>query len=236
MPFSGTSYALIAVERAGIQRLEVRRVEGSTLLIELPLTEQHAPNVSVSVTLVKGVDDENPIPVYRSGTINLPVEPVHKRLEVTVTPSAALARPGDTVTLDVQTLGPDGEPVEAEVGLGVTDQAILALMGPNRRSRRKKRSTASSRTMSIPPSRCRPCSMAWRTRCSSSRRSARSPRPAGMPPMATATADMAMEEAAMDGALMAGGPAEVSVRQDFQQTPLWAPRVTTDPQGAPRSR
>ena len=77
------------------------------------------------------MDDENPNPVYRTGAINLTVEPIHKRLEVTVTPSAELARPGDTVTLDVRTVGPDGKPVEAEVGIGVTDQAILSLRGPN---------------------------------------------------------------------------------------------------------
>ena len=231
VPFSGTSYALIAVERAGIQRLEVRRVEGSTLLIELPLTEQHAPNVSVSVTLVKGVDDENPNPVYRSGTINLPVEPVHKRLEVTVTPSAALARPGDTVTLDVQTLGPDGEPVEAEVGLGVTDQAILALMGPNSVSPEEafygQQPNYVYTTVAL---QALLDGMADEMLKQQAERTLGAAQP-GMPPMATATADMAMEEAAMDGAPMAGGPAEVSVRQDFQQTPLWAPRVTTDAQG-----
>ncbi len=232
VPFSGTSYALIAVERAGIQSLEVQRVEGSTLLIDLPLTEQHAPNVSVSVTLVKGVDDETPNPAYRTGTINLAVEPVHKRLEVTVTPSAELARPGDTVTLDVQTVGPDGEPVEAEVGLGVTDQAILALMGPNSVSPEEAfYGQQSNRVYTTVALQALLDAQADEILEQQEMRTLAAMAPGA--PMPTATADMVMGEAAMemDGAADEGGPGEVSVRQDFQQTPLWAPRVTTDAEG-----
>jgi len=232
IPFSGTSYALITVERAGIQSLEVRRVDGSTLLIELPITEQHAPNVTLSVTLVKGVDAENPHPAHRTGSINLAVEPVHKRLEVTVTPSAALAQPGDTVTLDVQTIGPDGEPVEAEVGIGVTDQAILALMPPNSVSpeagfygpqpNRVYTTVALQALLDAQVDEI--------LKQQAERTLAAQP---ALAPMPTATAEMAaMESDAMAAeALQGGAPAEVSVRQDFRQTPLWAPRVVTDSGG-----
>ena len=230
VPFSGTSYALIAVERAGIQRLEVRRVEGSTLLIELPLTEQHAPNVSVSVTLVKGVDDENPNPAYRSGTIDLAVEPVHKRLEVTVTPSAELARPGDTLTLDVRALGPDGEPVEAEVGVGVTDQAILSLMPPNSVSPEDAfYGYQPNRVYTTVALQALLDAMADEALEQQALRSAAAQ--PGMPPMPTATMEMAADAAMEEASGLGGGPAEVSVRQDFQQTPLWAPRVVTGADG-----
>ena len=232
VPFSGTSYALIAVERAGIQSLEVRRVEGSTLLIELPLTEQHTPNVHVSVTLVKGVDDENPNPVYRTGAINLTVEPIHKRLEVTVTPSAELARPGDTVTLDVRTVGPDGKPVEAEVGIGVTDQAILSLRGPNSVSPEEafygQQPNRVSTTVALQALLDAQADEALNLQAERTLAAA----PAAMPPMPTLfAADAVAEEAAMAGADGARNAPAVDVREDFQQTPLWAPRVTTGADG-----
>jgi len=101
---------------------------------------------------MKGTDEENLNPLFHTGEIALNIEPVNQRLMVTVTPSAALAQPGDTVTLDVKTTDARGEPVSAEVGVIVTDQAILSLAPPNS-GQWKIISTASSITTSKPMSR-----------------------------------------------------------------------------------
>ncbi len=44
IPFSGVSYVLMTAERAGIQQVEVVRVEGSTLVYQLPITEDACPD------------------------------------------------------------------------------------------------------------------------------------------------------------------------------------------------
>ncbi|MBI5961591.1 MAG: Ig-like domain-containing protein, partial [Chloroflexi bacterium] len=104
IPFSGVSHVLITVERAGIQQYEVFRVEGSTLVYKLPITDQHVPTIYITATLMKGMDEESLNPQYRTGSLALTVEPVNQRLQVTITPSATLAQPGDTVALDIKTV------------------------------------------------------------------------------------------------------------------------------------
>ncbi len=131
IPFAGASTVLVSTERAGIMSYEVLAVEGSTLLYELPITEAHVPTIHLDVTVVKGIDEESLNPDYRTGRLALSVEPVEQALTVTVTPSATLTQPRDTVSIDVQAVDAHGEPVQAEVGLALTDKAILALMPPN---------------------------------------------------------------------------------------------------------
>ncbi len=228
-PFTGISYALIAVERAGIQRYEVTRIEGSTLVYRLPITEEHVPTVHVSVVLVKGVDDETPNPSYRTGELTLAVEPVNRRLEITITPSATRARPGETVTLALKAVDARGEPVSAEVGVTVTDLAILSLMPPNSVSLEEQfygpqqnyvyTDVALRALLDVLSDELieqqvkREAEIAFAA-------------PAAMP---TATAEMAL--GAADTAAQGGAPQPMTIRQDFQQTPLWAPRIVTDASG-----
>ncbi len=131
IPFVGASTVLVSIERAGVLAYEVRRVEGSTLLYELPITEEHVPTIYVDVTVVKGIDQESPNPDYRTGQIALDIQPVRQALTVTVTPSTTLAQPRETVTFDLQAVDASGEPVQAEFGIALTDKAILSLLPPN---------------------------------------------------------------------------------------------------------
>ena len=103
-------------------------------------------------------DAETPNPSYRTGSIALSVEPVSRRLEVTITPSATRAQPGETVTLDIKAVDAHGEPVSAEVGVTVTDLAILSLMPPNSPSL-EEQFYGSQAITCIRKSRCVPCSM-----------------------------------------------------------------------------
>lgn len=131
LPFEGTSYALITIERQGVMQHEVVKIEGSNLLYELPITPEHEPGVFVSVMLVHGIDQNNTAPAYAQQTIKLPVDPVNKRLNVTIKPSTTNAKPGDVVTLDISATDASGNPVRAEFGLMLVDAAILSLTGPN---------------------------------------------------------------------------------------------------------
>ncbi len=230
VPFTGISYVLMTVERAGIQQAEVFRVEGSTLVYKLPITEQHVPTIHITATLMKGTDAENLNPAFRTGELALSVEPVNQVIDVTITPSATLAQPGETVTFDVKTTDPHGEPVSAEVGVTVTDLAILSLMPPNSgpmvdtfygfQYNYVDTDVALGSLLDI---------MTDQLMKQQAEREAAAEMPMAAP-SATSTAGLMAGEA-MDGAGAPGGPPEVTVRQDFQQTPLWAPRVVTDATG-----
>jgi uncharacterized protein YfaS (alpha-2-macroglobulin family) len=130
-PYDEPVQALITVERAGVLRYEVIRIEGDALTYSLPITDDYAPTVYVNVLLVRGVSAENPDPMFIRGDVRLKVEPVARRLKVELTPSAQIAAPGDTMTFGVRLTDSEGNPVQGEVGLALTDEAVLALRPPN---------------------------------------------------------------------------------------------------------
>lgn len=236
IPFSGASTVLVSIERNGVQSYEVRRVEGSTLVYELPITEDHVPTIFVSVVVVKGVDDESANPSYRSGTVGLEVDPASRRLTVTVTPSATMAQPGDTVTFDVKTTDAHGEPVSAEVGLTLTDQAILALAPPNSISLEDTfYGTQSDAVYTSVALDGLLDTMTDEILQMQKERDTAAGAEAPMAAMPTATAmnaDGLVMEAAMPEAAEDEAAPQVEIREDFQQTPLWAPRVVTDDTGS----
>jgi len=60
-PFQGTTEALVTVERGGVLQAEHLTLEANSTVYRLPITEDMAPNVYVSILLIKGVDDTNPV-------------------------------------------------------------------------------------------------------------------------------------------------------------------------------
>ena len=80
------------------------------MFTKLPITEDHAPTIHLNVMVMHGIDDDNTVPVFRQGALTINVEPVHKRLAVTLKPSSENAQPGETVTIDIEALDPDGNP------------------------------------------------------------------------------------------------------------------------------
>jgi uncharacterized protein YfaS (alpha-2-macroglobulin family) len=231
IPFTGTSYVMVTVERAGIQQVQVLKVQGSTLVYDLPITEEHVPTVYVTATLVKGTDEENLNPSYRLGSIALNVEPVNQRLDVTVTPSAALVQPGQTVTLAVKTTDSHGEPVSAEVGVTMTDQAILSLMPPNSSS--LEASFYGSQGDYVDTGVALSALLDSMTdELIENEKALRQAADMALPATATAAPTMAAEAGfAAEGGAAPGAPPPVTVRENFQQTPLWAPHVVTDASG-----
>ncbi len=233
IPFAGASTVLVSVERAGIISYEVLAVEGSTLLYELPLTEAHVPTVHLDVTVVKGIDEESLNPDYRTGQITLNVEPVEQQLVVTLTPTARLAQPRDSVTFDMQVTDAHGEPVVAEVGVALTDKAILALMAPNSGSLIDQFYGSQGDYVSTDIS-----LTALLDRITDEYVSEEQERAAGgAMEMADGMVAMAPMMAAVPTATAAAtnvpGQAQtpVTVRENFEQTPLWAAHVITGADG-----
>lgn len=236
IPFAGESTVLVSVERAGIIEYEVIEMEGSTLLYELPITEDHVPTVHFSVTLVKGIDEESLNPDFRTGQIALSVEPVKQRLNVTVTPSADFTQPGDPLTFDIEITDSEGNPVQAEIGLTLTDKAILSLSAPNSSSLEAAYYGHQSNYVQTGVSINALLDRITDTTVGVSEDELM--RDTGMDAFADDGAVMeagapmpTADAAAAPGEARGEGQQPVAVREDFQQTPLWEAHVVTDADG-----
>jgi uncharacterized protein YfaS (alpha-2-macroglobulin family) len=128
-PLGEETRALLTVERGTILRHQVLDLAGSGTTIELPLSDEDAPNVYVSVTLIgRGEAGQ---PDFRQGYLNLTVQPVQQTLNVQVTSQPERAGPGEEATFEIQVSDQDGNPVQGEFSLSVVDRAVLALADPN---------------------------------------------------------------------------------------------------------
>ncbi len=135
-PFQGPVTALVTVERGHIIRHWVQTLPGNAETIDLPITAEMAPNAFVSVVLVKGVDETNPVPGYRLGYVSFGVSAEKQELTVRITPDRDILKgehygPRETVNLNIEVTDSEGKPVEAEVGLAVVDKSVLTLAPPN---------------------------------------------------------------------------------------------------------
>ncbi len=128
--FGETGSALLTVERGRVMQSQVIQVSGTGYEWELPLTDDDAPNVYLSVTLL-GRRSQDGAPDFRMGYINLPVTPVAQTLKVTMVPDPVRTVPGAEVRFNMQVTDNQGNPVKGEFSLSVVDKAVLALADPN---------------------------------------------------------------------------------------------------------
>jgi uncharacterized protein YfaS (alpha-2-macroglobulin family) len=125
--------ALVTIERDKVLRSFVIQLSGNAPVIEVPLEDADAPNVFVSVMLLRGAADSPrkfKTPEYRVGYCKLKVARADAKLTVYVQPGAPSYRPGDEVRIGAQVLDFSGKPVaNAEVTLYAVDEGVLSLMG-----------------------------------------------------------------------------------------------------------
>ncbi len=125
--------ALVTIEREKVLRSFVVTLTGNAPAVEVPLEADDAPNVYVSVMLLRGAADSPrkiKAPEYRVGYCALKVARPDAKLTVYVKPEAPSYRPGDEVSVGGQVLDFNGQPVaNAEVTLYAVDEGVLSLMG-----------------------------------------------------------------------------------------------------------
>jgi uncharacterized protein YfaS (alpha-2-macroglobulin family) len=129
-PFDGETTALITVERGRVLQHEVLTLAGNSTVYRLAVRPEYAPNVYVSVVLVRGGQGATPAQ-YRAGLVRLDVSDTHNELKVTITPDRETVGPRDTVTYTVRVADQTGRPVQAEISAAIVDLAVLSLRGPN---------------------------------------------------------------------------------------------------------
>ena len=130
-PIEGT--ALVTVEREKVLRSFQVQLKADNPVIEIPLTDDDAPNAYVSVLIVKGAKEsarEHKEPQLRLGYCELLVENQRDKLAVTIDPPAESYRPGEQVSLTGTVTLAGGKPAAgAEVTLYAEDEGTLAVMG-----------------------------------------------------------------------------------------------------------
>ncbi|MCK6540496.1 MAG: MG2 domain-containing protein, partial [Anaerolineales bacterium] len=124
-PFPTSSIALVTVERGLVSKAETIQLTGSGTEYSLPITDDDAPNVYLSVTALGQGND------FRHGLVNLPVAPEAQELKVQLFSNPPEAGPRDQVTFDVVVTDHQDQPVQGEFSLSVVDLATLALADPN---------------------------------------------------------------------------------------------------------
>lgn len=126
-PFQGEATALVTVERGHIYQQEVIPLTSNSTLYELPITGEMAPNMFVSVMVVKGVDPFNPSPDFKVSMIELNVDREEQELQIEIIAEETTLGPRDTATYTVRVSDYAGNPVNAELSLSVADLAALSL-------------------------------------------------------------------------------------------------------------
>jgi uncharacterized protein YfaS (alpha-2-macroglobulin family) len=137
-PKRPVAYYLVTLERQGIMEHQVIKAGPAQKHLEIPIREQYAPNVFLSVL---GVSPRGDFPVFSGrydteapsfvwGNLNLPVRRDVARLDVKISPEIKelKAEPGAEVSLDF-TVTSEGRGTEAEMAVAVVDEAVLALTG-----------------------------------------------------------------------------------------------------------
>ncbi len=115
------AHALLTVEGSTLYDAEVKQIDGQVAVLELPITERFQPNVFYAVTVV-GPDRQ----VYE-GEAPIRVSPLDRFLNVEISSDQATYQPGETAQIRLQTRDAAGDPISAEVSLGVVDEAIYGL-------------------------------------------------------------------------------------------------------------
>ena len=125
-PFPG-AVGLVTVERGKVMSTEVREFNTSSDVLRIPVGERTVPNAFVSVVLYRPPTDEDPIPRYMVGYVELDVSTETRELEVTVEADRDRAAPGETVRFDIQVNDSRGIGAPSEISLAIVDKAVLSL-------------------------------------------------------------------------------------------------------------
>ena len=130
-PISGD--ALVTVERDRVLRSFVTKLSGNAPSVEIPLVGDDAPNVFVSVMLLRGAQDSPrkfKEPDYRVGFCQLKVTRPESKLTVYVNPERKTYQPAQEVTIAAEVRDLNGKPrANAEVTLYAVDEGVLSLTG-----------------------------------------------------------------------------------------------------------
>ncbi len=116
----GEGDLLLAVEGGDLYSRQVVPLKSSVEVINLPVAKEYAPYVFITATLIHQGR-------FHSSSRRLIVEHKPDSLKLNITPDKPLYQPGETVRLDLSASDNDNRARQAELSLGVVDEAIYAV-------------------------------------------------------------------------------------------------------------
>jgi uncharacterized protein YfaS (alpha-2-macroglobulin family) len=140
MPFrSGT--ALVSVEREGVMETWIKKISGKQPVVEVPIKSAYAPNVFVSVLVVRGrlpwIKPTSMVdlgkPAYKLGIAEIHVGWKSHELKINVSSDRKVYKVRQKAKVKIKVTTSDGKipPAGSEVALAAVDEGLLELM-PNR--------------------------------------------------------------------------------------------------------
>jgi len=129
--------ALVTLEREGIIESWMEEIKGTAQTLQIPISQEHIPNVFLSVILLKGrvsqqgTSEKEDIekPSFKIGYLDLSVDPAQKRLDLEVIPEKKEYSPQDRVRIAIKVRNSAGKAVPCEVSVAVVDMGVLNLIG-----------------------------------------------------------------------------------------------------------
>ena len=112
--------ALLTIEGSNLLERRLVELKGKSTILPVKVRPEFMPSVRVGVCFLKGKQ-------FFSGEVPINVSRDKKALRVEITADKKQYRPGDEAVYRVKTLAPDGKPVQAEVSLGLVDEAIYGI-------------------------------------------------------------------------------------------------------------
>ncbi len=121
--------ALITVERGRILSYSVRRLVGTTTILDVPVDSSYLPDTYISVVVERGSTAGGAPPDWRLGYARIHVDTAERTLRISVTPARSRVAPGQTIPITIHAVDRNGKPARAQIGLSLVDEANLALTG-----------------------------------------------------------------------------------------------------------
>jgi uncharacterized protein YfaS (alpha-2-macroglobulin family) len=126
---------LLTIEQGSVISRSVFDINNNTPELEIPIISRYAPNVFVSVIIIRGrihnekdaSGYETGAPGFKIGYANLKVDPEDRKLSIKAIPSHSIAHPGQKIHVDIQLKDHKKTPVSGQVTLMVVDEAVLGL-------------------------------------------------------------------------------------------------------------
>jgi uncharacterized protein YfaS (alpha-2-macroglobulin family) len=110
-------YVLLSVEGDNLYNYQLVHMTGNVKLIEIPVTDNYAPNIFLSADMVSDRQ-------FYEDVKQVVVPPADHFLSVDVKADREEYQPGDEGTISITTKDNQGHPVAAEVALGLMDDSV----------------------------------------------------------------------------------------------------------------
>lgn len=113
--------AMISIEGTRLYDYKIIDVEAPAQMIEIPIEKKYMPNAYVSVSMV------GPKQQYYEDSKLLKVSPNRKFLNIDIKPNKTKYMPGDEVKYTIKVTDSYGNPVIADLSVGVVDESIYSI-------------------------------------------------------------------------------------------------------------